>query len=63
MEVLTGRVETDEACRRDGLSAEELDRWQQRFVEGAIQALESPNALNGQDRLHELHAKIGAQAM
>lgn len=60
MELLTGRIETAEACHRYAISAEELERWEQAFVEGGIQALDDPN---GADRLRELHAKIGAQAM
>lgn len=63
MEVLTGRIEPEEACRRYALEPEELERWEQLFVEGGIQALDAPHGTNGHDRLQELHAKIGAQAM
>jgi serine/threonine protein kinase len=63
LEVLTGKVTPEEACRRYGVSADELERWQARFLEGATRALESPNAFAGQEKLRELHAKIGSQAM
>jgi serine/threonine protein kinase len=67
LDVLTGKIPlVDGQLKHPGAPGlEELERWQQKFLEGAQQALD-PNASNGescQQKLHELHAKIGAQAM
>jgi serine/threonine protein kinase len=65
LEVLRGRTDAAAACTTHGLTTEDLERWQQRFLEGAARALD-PNAATAnvsEDTLHALYAKIGAQAM
>src|SRR5262249_31292986 len=59
LEVLQGKTTAAEACAREGLAVEEVERWRQRFLEGAERALD-PSA---DPTLQELHADIGAQAM
>jgi serine/threonine protein kinase len=61
LEVLQGRASASEACTRHGLAVEEFERWRQRFLDGATQALD-PSAAPVED-VRELYAKIGAQAM
>jgi serine/threonine protein kinase len=61
LEVLQGQVSASEACARHGLTSEEFERWRQRFLDGATQALD-PAAAPAED-VRELYAKIGAQAM
>jgi serine/threonine protein kinase len=39
LDVLQGRLIPSAACTRHGLSNEEFERWQQRFLDGAAQAL------------------------
>jgi serine/threonine protein kinase len=67
LDVLTGKIPAIDGQLQytGGPTSEELERWQHKFLEGARQALD-PNGSNGdacQQKLHELHAKIGAQAM
>jgi serine/threonine protein kinase len=65
LEVLVGKLSAADACARHHVPANEFERWRQRFLRGAEQALE-PNAPEGesvQDKVRELHAKIGTQAM
>jgi serine/threonine protein kinase len=65
LEVLQGRVNAPDACLRDGLAGAEFERWRQRFLEGAEQALDpsSANSTAPAEIIRELHAQIGAQAM
>jgi transposase-like protein len=65
LELLQGRTTPEEASRRYGLAAEELVRWQKRFLEGAEQALDPTNPHSGRaaEVVRDLYAKIGAQAM
>jgi serine/threonine protein kinase len=62
LDVLQGRSNVSEASIRSGVEHAELERWQQRFLEAAEQALD-PAAANQQELVRELHAQIGAQAM
>jgi eukaryotic-like serine/threonine-protein kinase len=39
LDVLTGKLSAADACSRYGLTAEELDRWRERFLAGAEMAL------------------------
>jgi hypothetical protein len=41
LEVLQGRLNAVEACRRHGLTAAEFENWRKRFLEGAKRALET----------------------
>jgi serine/threonine protein kinase len=65
MDLLQGRTTPDDIFRQYGLTAEELEHWQRRFLEGAEQALDPAFQRNGAalGPLHDLYAKIGAQAM
>jgi serine/threonine protein kinase len=65
MEVLQGRTTPDDVLRQHGLSADELARWQRRFLEGAEQALDPTSQRDdpAPEALRDLYAKIGAQAM
>jgi serine/threonine protein kinase len=62
LDVLQARSSPAEACARSGLDQAELDRWQQRFLEAGEQALD-PAATHQEERIRELHAQIGVQAM
>jgi serine/threonine-protein kinase len=59
LEVLQGKATAEQACAREGLAADEFERWRQRFLEGAERALEG----SAGPTLQELHAEIGAQAL
>jgi serine/threonine-protein kinase len=65
LEVLQGRITAPDACSRHGLPTAEFERWRQRFLEGAEQALDpaSSNATANAEIIRDLHAQIGAQAM
>jgi hypothetical protein len=65
MDLIQGRTTPDDVMKQYGLTAEELERWQQRFLEGAEQALDPASQRNGValGPLRDLYAKIGAQAM
>jgi serine/threonine protein kinase len=65
MELLRGQLAPEDACERHGLAAEELARWQRRFLEGAEQALDPMQQRDGTApaAFNDLYAKIGAQAM
>jgi serine/threonine protein kinase len=60
LDVLQGRLTAAEACSRNDLPAAEFERWRQRFLEGAEQALD-PDASPA--TIRDLHAQIGAQAV
>jgi serine/threonine-protein kinase len=65
LEVLQGRLTAAEACTHYGLAASEFDRWRQRFLTGAEQALD-PGGVGSEacpEVIRDLHAQIGAQAM
>jgi serine/threonine protein kinase len=62
LDVIQGRSNVAEASIRSGVDQPELERWQQRFLAAAEQALD-PDATNQQELVRELHAQIGAQAM
>jgi serine/threonine protein kinase len=65
LDLLRGKLSVTEAAWRYGVPADELERWRQRFLEGAERALDSATGLPGtrRDNVHDLHAKIGAQAV
>jgi serine/threonine protein kinase len=65
MEVLQGRMTPAEVSHRHGLTAEEMERWQRRFLEGAEEALDPTLRQDGPapEVVRNLYAKIGAQAM
>jgi serine/threonine protein kinase len=65
LEVLQGRTLATDACSRYGLAVSEFERWRQRFLEGAEQALEpgGDKQTVSSEMLRDLHAQIGAQAM
>jgi hypothetical protein len=54
-----------EAAYRYSVPLEELERWRQRFLQGAERALASSTSLAGlqPESVHDLHARIGAQAV
>ena len=58
-----GRMTPADAFRRHGLATEELERWQQHFLEGAEQALDPMLQRHGLAPavLCDLYAKIGAR--
>jgi serine/threonine protein kinase len=61
LSILKGEMDLPEAAARHGVAVEELKFWQQRFLEGAEQALD---ATTPQDRpygeyIRDLHAKVG----
>ncbi len=62
IEVLRGRSSPEDAALQNGLDQAELARWQQRFLEAGEHALD-PAAAQEEERIRELHAQIGAQAM
>jgi serine/threonine-protein kinase len=59
--ILQGEIDLPEAAARHGLSVAELERWQQRFLDGAEQALDPllPEDHAFGDYLRDLHARIG----
>jgi serine/threonine-protein kinase len=65
LELLQGTTTVAEACTHHGVSQGELESWRQLFLAAGVKALDpiaaSPDAF--EDKLHELYAKIGAQAM
>jgi eukaryotic-like serine/threonine-protein kinase len=62
--VLRGQATVADVCTRHGLTVEEFERWQQRFLEGAEQALEpGEEGKVFQETPRDLHEKIGTQAM
>jgi serine/threonine-protein kinase len=65
LEVLQGRLTASDACSRHALAVAEFERWRQRFLEGAEQALEPAGDKQtvSSEMLRDLHAQIGAQAM
>jgi eukaryotic-like serine/threonine-protein kinase len=66
LDVLQGRTSAGEVCTQSGLDPEEFEKWQQRFLEAAQQALDPTADSREDDRaelIRELHAQIGAQAM
>jgi serine/threonine-protein kinase len=65
LDVLKGKLSVTEAAARYGVPVDELERWRQRFLEGAECALDCAAGLSGTrpDNVHDLHAKIGAQAV
>ncbi len=65
LEVLQGRMNASDACLRHGVAVAEFERWRQRFLEGAEQALDPSggNPAPYADTIRDLHAQIGAQAM
>jgi serine/threonine protein kinase len=63
MAVLTGHTTANETCRQRRIQPDDLQRWQQTFVEAGIQALDPDGGQELVGQVRELHAKIGAQAM
>jgi serine/threonine protein kinase len=65
LDVLKGKLSMTEAANRCGVPVDEVERWRQRFLEGAERALDSSTSLPGSRpvNVHDLHAKIGAQAV
>jgi serine/threonine protein kinase len=62
LEVLQGRASAEEACAREGLEEAELEHWRQCFLQAGELALDPAAALE-EERIRDLHAQIGAQAM
>jgi serine/threonine protein kinase len=65
LEVLRGKRTAAAVCTRYGLAAAVLAGWRRRFLEAGERALDPKAAPEADvtDRLRELHAKIGVQAM
>lgn len=65
LSIFKGVVDLPEAAVRYGIPIEELRRWQQRFLEGAEQALEYETLDNRSfsDHFRDLHVKLGAQTL
>jgi serine/threonine protein kinase len=61
LSIMKGEVDLPEAAARYGITVEELERWQQRFLEGAEQALDATTPLDRPyaDYIQDLHAKVG----
>jgi serine/threonine protein kinase len=65
LEVLQGQASAADVCARHGLAPSDFDRWRQRFLQGAEQALDPAAAEPpaSPEVVRDLHAQIGAQAM
>jgi serine/threonine protein kinase len=64
IEVLQGKITPVQACAQNEIAPEELDRWRQSFLEGGRRSLDPTAAGQHEaDRIKDLHAKIGLQAM
>jgi serine/threonine protein kinase len=65
LDVLKGKLSITEAAGRYGIPVEDLERWRDHFLESGERALDSSTAPPGarMDNAHDLHAKIGAQAV
>lgn len=65
LEMVQGKTTAAEASARYGLAITELERWGQRFLEGAELALDPalPRQVSLADKLRDLHACVGSQAM
>jgi serine/threonine protein kinase len=63
LDVLTGRATAGEVCRRQDIDPDDLERWQLTLFQAGLVALDPNGSNSTADRLRELHAKIGAQAM
>jgi eukaryotic-like serine/threonine-protein kinase len=65
LEVLRGATTVAEACARYSIAEGEFERWRRAFLAAGVKALlpDAPAPDIFDDRLHELYAKIGAQAM
>ena len=63
--ILQRESDISEAAARHGLHTAEVERWQQRFLEGAEQALDPslPEDQSFGDYLRDLHARLGTLVM
>jgi serine/threonine protein kinase len=63
--ILQGELDLPEAAARNGLSVNDLERWRQRFLDGAEQALDPSLAEDESlaDHIRELQATVAKQAM
>jgi transposase-like protein len=63
--VLQGDMDLPEAAARNGLNVADLERWRQRFLDGAERALDP--ALSDDlclvDQIRELHSTVAKQAV
>jgi serine/threonine protein kinase len=63
MSLLASQTTAGEVCKQQRIRPEDLERWQQKFVEAGTQALDPQARLSAVERMRELHTKVGCQAM
>ncbi len=65
LRVLRKELSAKEAARQHGLEVKELESWQERFLQGAEQALDDRQSSeeNKSERIRQLERKLGQMAL